>query len=98
AFFLGADGTIYGRYGTRSHRTHWSDDVSIEGLAKALHGALELHQQYPKNKAELAGRKGPGPEFPTPEKYPLLKDRYGPRLSCENKVVQSCIHCHQVGD
>ena len=27
-FLLNADGTIYGRFGTRSHRTHWSDDVS----------------------------------------------------------------------
>ena len=42
-FLLNADGTIYGRFGTRSHRTHWTDDVSIEGLAKALEGALDLH-------------------------------------------------------
>src|SRR5262245_25664411 len=31
AFLLNADGAIYGRFGTRSHRTSWSDDVSIEG-------------------------------------------------------------------
>src|SRR5215831_10189586 len=34
-FFLNADGTIYGRFGTRSHHSHWSDDVPIDGLAKA---------------------------------------------------------------
>ncbi len=98
AFFLNADGTVYGRFGTRSHRTSWSDDVSIEGLAKALQGALDLHEQYPKNKAELAGKRGPAPDFLSPEKYPLLKDKYGPRLNYEGQVVPSCIHCHQIGD
>jgi S1-C subfamily serine protease len=34
----------------------------------------------------------------SPEKYPLLKDRYTAALKYEGKVVQSCIHCHQIGD
>src|SRR5438045_621931 len=38
-FMLNADGTIYGRFGTRSDQTHWANDVSITGLAKALEGA-----------------------------------------------------------
>lgn len=97
-FLLNADGTIYGRFGTRSHRTSWSGDVSVEGLARALEGALELHRQYPKNAAALAGKKGPAPEVRTPEKYPSLKDKYGPKLNFAEKVVQSCIHCHQIGD
>jgi hypothetical protein len=98
AFLLNADGTIYGRFGTRSHRTNWSDDVSIEGLAKALQGALELHADYPKNRAMLARKKGPAPDVATPEKYPLLSGKYGPTLNYSGKVVPSCIHCHQVGD
>jgi serine protease Do len=97
-FFLNADGTIYGRFGTRSHRTSWSDDVSIEGLARALQGALDLHAEYPKNRAELAGKTGPAPDFASPEKYPSLKDRYTAKLNYEGQVVPSCIHCHQVGD
>ena len=28
----------------------------------------------------------------------MLKGRYGPKLNYEDKVVQSCIHCHQVGE
>src|SRR5262249_23727549 len=75
-----------------------SDDVSIEGLSKALSGALELHAQYPKNRDALAGKRGTAAEIPTPEKYPALKDRYGPKLNYEGNVVQSCIHCHQIGD
>lgn len=97
-FLLNADGTIYGRFGTRSHRTNWSDDVSIEGLAKALQGGLELHEQYPKNKSELASKRGPAPAVASPELYPSLKGKYGSKLTYENKVVQSCIHCHQIGD
>src|SRR5205807_1236783 len=92
------DGTVYGRFGTRSHRTTWTGDVSIDGLAKALDGALVLHKQYPKNKGELTAKKGPAPDVPSPEKYPLLKDRYGPKIDFESKPVQSCIHCHQIGD
>src|SRR5262249_10912095 len=91
AFLLNVDGTIYGRFGTRSHRTSWSDDVSVEGLAKALQAGLQLHQNYPGNKASLAGKKGPAPEVPSPEQYPMLKDRYGPKLAVEGKVVPSCI-------
>jgi hypothetical protein len=97
-FLLNADGTIYGRFGTRSDQSHWTDDVSVEGLAKALEGALELHRNYPMNKAALAAKKGPPPEFAAPENYPTLKDKYGSQLNYEGNVVQSCIHCHQIGD
>src|SRR5262249_22228394 len=38
------------------------------------------------------------PDFPSPEKYPTLKDRYTAKLNYEGQVVPSCIHCHQVGD
>lgn len=97
-FLLHADGTVYGRFGTRSHRTVWEDDVSVEGLAKAMEGALELHAAYPKNREELARKKGPAPEVPVPEKFPLLKGRYGPKLDYDGNVVRSCIHCHQIGE
>lgn len=99
AFMLNADGTIYGRFGTRSHRTSWADDVSVDGLAQALKGALDLHKDYPKNRAELAGKKGPTPEVASPEKYPSLRARqYTDKLDIDGKVMQSCIHCHQIGD
>jgi hypothetical protein len=97
-FLLNADGTIYGRFGTRSDHSHWADDVSIEGLAKALEGALALHKDFPKHKAALAAKKGPPPEFAAPENFPLLKGKYGSQLDYQGNVVRSCIHCHQVGD
>ncbi|HVK11861.1 MAG TPA: Trx7/PDZ domain-containing (seleno)protein [Gemmataceae bacterium] len=99
-FLLNADGTVYGRFGTRSHRTNWVGDVSVAGLAKALEGALELHAGYPKNKDVLAAKRGPAPEFPTPEQYPAIKKtgKYTSTLATTGNIVQSCIHCHQIGD
>ncbi len=97
-FFLNADGTIYGRFGTRSHRTEWENDVSFDGLALALEGALDLHRNYPQNRASLAGKRGPKPAVPSPEQYPALKAKYGASLNYEGNVVASCIHCHQIGD
>ncbi|QDU18399.1 Trx7/PDZ domain-containing (seleno)protein [Urbifossiella limnaea] len=102
-FMLNADGTIYGRFGTRSDRTNWIGDVSLLGLAKALAGGLELHREYAARPAGapvppgLAAKRGPAPLFPVPERFPALT-KYGAGLDYQGKVVQSCIHCHQVGD
>ncbi|HND53030.1 MAG TPA: Trx7/PDZ domain-containing (seleno)protein, partial [Pirellulaceae bacterium] len=97
-FMLNADGTIYGRYGTRSDQKEWSNDVSIAGLTQALDGALVLHKQYPANKEALAAKRGAAPEFPVPEQFPTLKGKFGPTLDYQGNVVRSCIHCHQIGD
>lgn len=98
AFMLNADGAIYGRFGTRSHRTEWLGDVSLSGLAQALSGALALHAEYPANREALAGKRGPAPLFASPEQFPSLREQFGPRLDYENQVEKSCIHCHQIGD
>lgn len=97
-FMLNADKTIYGRFGTRSHRTDWAGDVSLTGMARALEGALELHNQYPTNREQLAGKRGRPLEFSSPEKFPSLSEKYTDQLNYEGNVVQSCIHCHQIGD
>jgi type II secretory pathway component PulC len=97
-FFLNADGTIYGRFGTRSHRTNWVGDVSVDGLAKALQGALALHKNFSNTKSELQAKRGPVPTFERPELLPTLKEKYKSTLNYEGNVVQSCIHCHQIGD
>lgn len=97
-FLMNADKTIYGRFGTRSHRTEWFGDVSLPGLAQALEGALALHADYPNNKAALAGKRGDRPLFASPEKFPSLQSKYTATLNYQGNVVQSCIHCHQIGD
>jgi hypothetical protein len=99
AFMLNADKTIYGRYGTRSHQTESADDVSIEGFAEALRAALDLHEQYPANRAALTGKQPTEkPLYPVPEAFPGLKDNYKATLAYDGQVARSCIHCHQVGE
>ncbi|MBL8828283.1 MAG: PDZ domain-containing protein [Planctomycetaceae bacterium] len=97
-FFLHGDGTILGRFGTRSDRTEWIGDVSIDGLAKAMQKALDLHRDFPQVKASLTAKRGPVPEFTSPEKFPVLSNRYKSTLDYDGKVAASCIHCHQIGD
>ena len=98
-FFLNADKTVYGRFGTRSHRTDWLGDVSLKGLAAAMRGAIELHADYPANAASLSAKRGPKPDVASPELYPSLKGKFTDSLNyADNNVVKSCIHCHQIGD
>ena len=97
-FFLEADGTVLGRFGTRSHRTDWRGDVSVEGLARAMEKALSLHAGFPANRSALAAKTGPKPDYPSPEKMPTLAGKFGPSLDYQGNVVKSCIHCHQIGD
>lgn len=97
-FMLNADRTIYGRFGTRSHRTEWIGDVSLKGLAAALQGALRLHAEYPQVRQSLAGKTGPQPNQLRPELLPGLREKYTDQLNYSGDVVKSCIHCHQIGD
>jgi hypothetical protein len=97
-FMLNNEGTIYGRFGTRSHRTEWLGDVSLAGLAKALAGALELHAAFPANRAALAGKRGKPLEVATPEKFSAFRGKYADQPDYDGDVVRTCIHCHQIGD
>jgi hypothetical protein len=97
AFFMNADGTIYGRYGTRSDLKDTERDLSMESFEKAMDGAVELHKGYPANKASLTAKRGPDPKVTRPEQYPTLA-KYRPELDYDGKVVESCLHCHQIRD
>jgi serine protease Do len=91
AFFLNADGTIYGRYGSRKGRSFdVGNGVSVEGFAKALEGALELHAAYPGNKASLVGKHGPPPHAREIRSFPLFKSRFA------EAPPKGCAHCHYV--
>ncbi len=97
-FFFHADGTIYGRYATRSHRTEWQNDVSVEGLAKAMRATLEMHKEVATFREKLVAKTGPAPEFRRPELFPSHKDKFSSELDYSGQVAKSCIHCHQIGD
>ncbi len=98
AFFMNADMTIYGRYGTRSSQKDSADDVSLEGFAKALSGALTIHGGYPANSGLVAGKRNATAKSGRPEELPGLKEKYKTALDWQGKVVPSCIHCHMVNE
>jgi hypothetical protein len=92
AMFLNADGTVYGRYGTRNASGPASDaNLSLSGFTQAARRALELHNQYPANKAALAAKLGQPPEYDHPRQIPGLEDR-----PLRATMKQNCIHCHMV--
>jgi hypothetical protein len=96
-FFLDPDLTIYGRFGTRSDRPE-AEDLSLEGLRKAMAEALRMHRDAGAVKPALAGKQVKASRFATPRDFPGLSGRYKAELDYEGKVVQSCIHCHQIRD
>jgi hypothetical protein len=92
---MNADGTIYGRFATRSERPE-EEDITLEGLRRAMELALELHAEYPANRESLAGKQPRPTQYKTPREIPSLAGKYTDRLDYEGQVVKSCIHCHQI--
>ncbi len=103
-FMMNADGTIYGRYGSRSGLEQFSDrEISVAGFKKSLSGALELHAQYGADKLkigkQLAGKtRADKPSWPTPEAIPSLQatPRLVKRFTGAKGQHGGCIHCHMV--
>jgi serine protease Do len=92
AMFLNADGTVYGRYGSRSSSGKGSDEIlSPAAFAKAAQRVLDLHRTYPVNKKQLAAKTGPESEYDVPTQIPGLTDK-----PVAANVRQECIHCHMV--
>jgi serine protease Do len=95
--FFNADGTVYGRYGSWTHQKN-AQEKATAGFKRALESALAIHRSYPANKAVLAGKQGGPTPFKTPVEIPALAEKYTLDLNWNGKVVQSCVHCHQIGD
>ena len=95
AYLMNPDLTIYGRYGTRSERPE-HEDISLEGLRKAMVAALRMHQGYEAVKASLAGKQVKPSRYKSPGDYPSLSGKYGAALNYEGQVAKSCMHCHQI--
>lgn len=101
-FFTNADGTIYGRYGSRSATGKLSEkEISLTGFKKSLGGALALHVRYTKDKdtvaKELAGKSSQAkPVWSRPEEIPALKSnpRFDKPFVGQRGRHGGCIHCH----
>ncbi len=96
AFFMNADKTIYGRFGTRSDTKDATRDISIEGFRKALVSALEWHKQYPANKDLFRDKRQAESKHKTPAEYPSLRGKFKATLNYDKNVARSCMHCHQI--
>jgi hypothetical protein len=98
AFFLNADRTIYGRYGTRASRgADLGVDVSLAGFEKALEGALEVHAGYPGNRRRWRASAGPSPRrrrsAPSPSSRaasPRIRRRAAPTATTSGRRCGAC--------
>ena len=92
SMFLTPDLTVLGRYGTRAGNQANSDTyLSTAAFAKSAQRALDLFKAYPGNKAALAAKTGPKPEYASGNKIPGLTER--PDVAT---MRQNCIHCHML--
>jgi hypothetical protein len=73
-------------------------NTTIDSFQVALDRALEIHRDYPANAASLLPKQGREPPFAAPTDIPGLAGKYQRQLNWEGNVVQSCVHCHQIGD
>ena len=96
AVFINADGTVYGRYSSRSVEGPMAYN-SIPSLKKAMERVLELHQNYPVNRASLLGKNLPVSKWKQAREIPGLGSRMQKQL---NQAVgpRNCIHCHNIYD
>jgi hypothetical protein len=96
-FLMNPDLTIYGRYGTRSERPEFQD-ISLQGLRKAMAEGLRMHKAYAVVKPALAGKQSGPVRFKTPLEYPSLAGKYEAKINYSENTVRSCMHCHQIRD
>jgi len=93
ALFLNADGTVYGRYGTRAvqQRTAMTH-ISLASFLRAMERVLDLHAAFPGNRPQFAAKQGvPGSPI-LADTMPFMRPFPG------KQAVQNCIHCHMVGE
>src|SRR4051794_17455095 len=95
AYLMNPDLTIYGRFATRSERPE-HEDISLEGLRKAMEAALRMHRDYGAVKPTLAGKQVTQARYRTPRDYPSLSGKYGEAIDYQERTAKSCMHCHQV--
>ncbi len=94
--YLHHDGSILGRFGTRTGRENEKDDMHLLGFADSMQRVLTLSAEFDQHKAALTGKAAKPSAVAVPEEFPSLKGKYTDKLNYEGKVVQSCIHCHQI--
>jgi serine protease Do len=80
AFFLSADGRVYGRFGGRDGKSA-EGHLSLAGLRYAMASALQAHRQ---------GARATGA---SPNRTPLFAEEISGITALR---TDSCVHCHQI--
>ncbi len=94
AMFINADGVVYARYGTQS--AEGADAYnSIDGLMTTMNRVLELHANFPANRHELDGKRGPRKPHSSALELPGLSN---PAKYAQETTRSNCIHCHNIHD
>lgn len=103
-FFMNHDGTVYGRYGSRSALHQNSErEISLSGFKKSMNAALELHRQYQQDRdaigQHLSGKRPETvPRWRQAEAIPTLSEnpRFNRPFVSADGTRAGCIHCHMV--
>ncbi|MCC6235258.1 MAG: PDZ domain-containing protein, partial [Verrucomicrobiales bacterium] len=95
--FLNGDGTVYGRFGSWQHQRN-PQEADLASFRSSMEAALALHRGYPANRASLVDKQSLPLPFKSPLEIPGLAGKYQRTLDWSGKVVQSCVHCHMIGD
>lgn len=96
AMFLNADGVVYGRYGTRvSEDRRNLPRHNLSSFRESLRRALELHQDYPRNRTRLAAKRAVNRAPAMVEDMTSFKP-FPPEHNPPG--VANCIHCHTAGE
>ncbi|MFM2012651.1 MAG: hypothetical protein RLZZ396_1435 [Planctomycetota bacterium] len=91
------DGKLIARYGSWQHQLDESE-TSTKSLQAALSKAQKIFAAWDSHKDNLEPKQGGPTPFQLPIEIPGLAGKYSRELNWEGNVVQSCVHCHQIGD
>jgi S1-C subfamily serine protease len=61
-----------------------------------MEGVIELHRSGESTRPSIEGKQVKPSSYRTPLDYPSLAGRYRTGLNYEDKVAESCVHCHQI--
>ena len=91
-FFLNADKTVYGRFSSRSDRKDATKEITLKFRSA---GGRRTCTKVIQPTRLLWPASNRSPRFKAPDDYPSCSAVQA-TLDYEGKVVQSCMHCHQV--
>ena len=97
AMIFHPEGKLIARYGSWQHQLD-ETETSTKSLQTTLQKATEIYREWDQYKDRIEPKQGGQTPFKTPIEIPGLAGKYTRNLDWDGNVVQSCVHCHQIGD